>query len=121
MTMLMQWIFPRLVEMMKGKTSQLLCKQNTDMTRQPTEYMPIQETYSPTIHRINQAIRHRAIHPDGKIEPPADVLMQWSNPPAELIEKSASELNALQKAADVKKGKLADFISFEHQLTRIPT
>lgn len=43
----------------------------------PTEYMTIDETYSPGVHRIHQAIRHRAIHPDGEISEPAAVLTKW--------------------------------------------
>ena len=30
----------------------------------PSEYLPIDDTYSPQLHRTQQAIRHRAIHPD---------------------------------------------------------
>ncbi len=43
----------------------------------PTEYMPIDETFSPIVHRVQQAIRHRAIHPDKKITETAEVLLKW--------------------------------------------
>lgn len=39
----------------------------------PAEYMPIDETYSPMVHRVNQAVRHRAVHPGDPVGPPADV------------------------------------------------
>lgn len=49
----------------------------TDEEGKPAEYMPIEETYSPALHRINQAIRKRAIYPDGEISEPAEVLVKW--------------------------------------------
>jgi hypothetical protein len=73
--------------------------------REPIEYMPIEETYSPAVHRIIAAIRNRAIYPDEPIKPPPEVIMQWANPPADLVANAASQLKKLQKAADVKKGK----------------
>jgi ATP-dependent DNA helicase 2 subunit 2 len=66
--------------------------------------MPIEDTYSPLVHRINQAIRRRAVQPDEAVTPPADILIKYSVPPPELVSESASELNKLVAAADVKKG-----------------
>lgn len=43
----------------------------------PTEYMSIEETFSPLVHRVQQEIRHRAIHPDGKVGEVAEVLTKW--------------------------------------------
>jgi ATP-dependent DNA helicase 2 subunit 2 len=40
---------------------------------EPMEYMPIEETYSPMIHRVNQAIRQRAVHPSDAINPPSEM------------------------------------------------
>jgi len=71
---------------------------------QPTEYMTIEETYMPGLHRINQAIRTRAVQPDKPIEDPPEVLVKWSHPPSELVKKSAPKLQKLVEAADVKKG-----------------
>lgn len=73
-------------------------------SREPTEYMPIEDTFAPSVHRIKQAIQQRAINPTKPIGPPAEVLMKWSNPPEQLISKAAPKLKRLQKAADVKKG-----------------
>ncbi|EHK96413.1 putative ATP-dependent DNA helicase II subunit 2 [Glarea lozoyensis 74030] len=70
---------------------------------EPIEYMTMEETYSPTVHRINAAIRNRAIYPDEPIKPPPEVVMKWANPPADLITNAASQLKRLQKVADVKK------------------
>jgi ATP-dependent DNA helicase 2 subunit 2 len=72
---------------------------------QPAEYMQIDDSYSPSVHRINQAIRQRAVHPSDPIAPPAEVLMKWSLPPQELVSASASQLQKLVGAAEVKKGK----------------
>ncbi|KFY63939.1 hypothetical protein V496_03567 [Pseudogymnoascus sp. VKM F-4515 (FW-2607)] len=69
----------------------------------PVEYMAIEDTYSPVLHRINQAIRRRAVQPDEPVQPPPEVLMKYSKPPADLVKASATELEALIKAADVKK------------------
>ncbi|KFX94772.1 hypothetical protein V490_04177 [Pseudogymnoascus sp. VKM F-3557] len=69
----------------------------------PVEYMAIEDTYSPVLHRINQAIRRRAVQPDEPVQPPPEVLMKYSKPPADLVKSSATELEALIKAADVKK------------------
>ncbi|TAQ85878.1 hypothetical protein B7494_g5778 [Chlorociboria aeruginascens] len=70
---------------------------------QPAEYMTIDDTYSPLLHRIDQAIRKRAAKPDDPIEPPADILLKWSNPPSELISKSTLQLEKLITVADVKQ------------------
>jgi ATP-dependent DNA helicase 2 subunit 2 len=72
--------------------------------RQPAEYMSIEDTYAPMVHRINQAIRHRAVRPTEPIPPPADILVKYSLPPSELVSDSAQELSNLVRAADVKKG-----------------
>lgn len=71
------------------------------------EYMTIEDTYSPVLHRINQAIRRRAVKPDEGVTPPADVLTKWANPPPELVSQSNASLERLVKAADLKKGMTA--------------
>ncbi|MCJ1314220.1 ATP-dependent DNA helicase II subunit 2 [Agyrium rufum] len=69
----------------------------------PTEYMPIKETYSPVLHRIDQAIRWRAVHPTGEVPPPYEILTRYSKIPAELVENAQTEIQKLIAAADVKK------------------
>lgn len=69
--------------------------------------MRFDETFSPAIHRINQAIRHRAIYPASEgIEEPAAVLTQWDHPPEELADKSTKKLKKLIAAAAIKKGTI---------------
>lgn len=60
--------------------------------------------YNPTIHRINQAIRARAVDPDAPIGPPAEILLRFSKPPEKIIDKAKSEIKALIDAAEIKKG-----------------
>ena len=74
------------------------------LNRAAKEYMTVDETFSPLLHRINQAISQRAVYPRSPISPPAEVLIKWSNPPAELVKASSSQLNRLAAAAGVKKG-----------------
>ena len=80
-----------------GSISLTLCSE-------PAEYMAIEDTYSPVLHRISQAIRRRAVKPDEGIPPPPDVLTKWSHPPTELVEKSSGQIEKLIRIADVKKG-----------------
>ncbi|CZR54384.1 related to ATP-dependent DNA helicase II, 80 kDa subunit (KU autoantigen protein P86) [Phialocephala subalpina] len=68
----------------------------------PAEYMEVDDTFSPIVHRINQAIRQKAIY-DGDISEPAEILTKWSEPPTELVTINASKLESLIAAADVKK------------------
>jgi ATP-dependent DNA helicase 2 subunit 2 len=66
--------------------------------------MAIEDTYSPVLHRINQAIRWRAAHPSEPIPPVAEILTKYSQPPAELLKASQAQLTRLIETADVKKG-----------------
>lgn len=75
------------------------------LERSHTEYMHIDDTYSPLLHRLNQAIKRRAVRPDEPVQPPAEILIKFSHPPEELVAKSRNKLNELIAAADVKKGK----------------
>ncbi|MCJ1464919.1 X-ray repair cross-complementing protein 5 [Pseudocyphellaria aurata] len=70
----------------------------------PAEYMPMMETYSPILHRIDQAVRWRAVHPNEPIPPPYEVLTRYSQPPDKLVADSKRQLEKLMLAANVKKG-----------------
>jgi ATP-dependent DNA helicase 2 subunit 2 len=67
--------------------------------------MAVEDTYSPIVHRINQAVKLRAIRPNERVQPPAESLVKFSHPPEDLVNESASQLKRLIAAADVKKGK----------------
>ena len=75
----------------------------TDDEGNPTEYMQMTDTYSPVLHRIDQAVRWRAVHPIGEVPPPYEILTRHQHPPEPLIAKSKRQLEKLIAAADVKK------------------
>ena len=66
--------------------------------------MQMTDTFSPVLHRIDQAVRWRAVHPIEPIPPPYDILTKFSKIPADLEEASKPQLATLISAADVKKG-----------------
>lgn len=71
---------------------------------QSTEYAPPDETYTPMLHRINQVIKHRAVHgPETEPPPPPEALIRYSRPPAELLESATTALERVVQAANVKK------------------
>jgi len=61
------------------------------------------DTFSPVLHRIDQAVRWRAVHPTEPIPPPYDILTKFSKIPDDLDTISKSNLIKLMKVADVKK------------------
>ncbi|KAI4189820.1 MAG: hypothetical protein L6R41_001186 [Letrouitia leprolyta] len=69
----------------------------------PSEYMPMTDTFSPVLHRIDQAVRWRAVHPTEPIPPPYEILVRYSRPPEALVSASKRKLEKLMAAADVKK------------------
>ena len=75
---------------------------DVDEDGNPTEYAAIQDTYSPLVHRIDQVVRFRAVHADQPIPPPHAILTKYSHPPAQLVEESKDQLQALKDAADVR-------------------
>ncbi|OCK79803.1 ATP-dependent DNA helicase [Lepidopterella palustris CBS 459.81] len=69
-----------------------------------SEYMPMDETYSPILHRINQIIRWRATHPlENDMPDPPAILLKGSAPPVKLVDKAQPYLKAVMKVGDVKK------------------
>ncbi|GAQ39282.1 ATP-dependent DNA helicase II subunit 2 [Aspergillus niger] len=76
---------------------------DTDENGDPTESLPIDDSFSPVLHRIDSAVRHRAIHPNDPIPPPAPVLTKFSHPPDDLVENSKKYLDKLVAVSDVKK------------------
>ncbi|KXL41555.1 hypothetical protein M433DRAFT_72779 [Acidomyces richmondensis BFW] len=69
----------------------------------PAEYATLDETYSPIIHHLNHAIKHRAIHPDAEPPPIHEILTRYSHPPGGLIKKAHPALQRVIEAAGVKK------------------
>lgn len=72
----------------------------------PAEYAPLEDLYSPIIHRVNQAVRARAVAPEGNIAAVPEILKKYSEPPEMLIKKARPQIDALKKVADLKKGMI---------------
>ena len=72
--------------------------------RNPSGYIPLEESYSPAFHRLTQAVRYRAVHLYEPVPPASEVITKYSKPPEELVEKSLNYLGRLRTTADVKKG-----------------
>lgn len=70
---------------------------------QGEELMAIEETFSPLLHIIEGAVKHRAVHPAAPIPEKPESFLAYSQQPAHLQEASKSILARLIKAADVKK------------------
>ena len=68
-----------------------------------SEYMALEDTYSPLLHRIEQAKRFRAIHPREPIPAIPETLTKYAHPPEDLTLSAKPALQRLMKAADVKK------------------
>lgn len=69
------------------------------------EYAPIDETFNPIIHRVNNAVKMRAAHPDKPVPETPATLLKYASPPDDLIVKIQSRIDTLIRVAEVKKGK----------------
>lgn len=68
------------------------------------EKFAIEDVYSPLLHTLESAIKHRAVHPDeAELQPKSDILLEPSHPPKQLLEHSRKSLRRVIAAADVKK------------------
>ncbi|RPA99664.1 SPOC domain-like protein [Choiromyces venosus 120613-1] len=67
------------------------------------EYATVDETFSPVLHRINQVVRWRAVHPDEPLPPVHEILTKYDHPPESLLEATTDTLKKLIEASDVKK------------------
>ncbi|KAK5990007.1 ATP-dependent DNA helicase II subunit 2 [Cladobotryum mycophilum] len=76
---------------------------DTDEDGKPAEYAPIDEIYNPAIHRVNHAVKHRAVRPDAPVPNIPPILLKFSSPPEDLISKVQSKIDSLIQAAEVKK------------------
>ncbi|RAL10388.1 ATP-dependent DNA helicase 2 subunit KU80 [Aspergillus homomorphus CBS 101889] len=76
---------------------------DTDENGDPVDTLPIEDSFSPVLHRTDSAIRFRAIHSDKPIPPPSETLTKFSNPPQDLVEKSQKQLEKLIAISGVKK------------------
>ncbi|KAJ5208844.1 hypothetical protein N7449_003223 [Penicillium cf. viridicatum] len=70
---------------------------------EPTNDLPIDESFSPLLHRIESAVRYRAVHANDPILDPSERLTEFAHPSEEMIKNSKSHLEKLMSTADVKK------------------
>lgn len=87
---------------MKGK-SRCKTKITLIMSSNPAEYGKIDDIYSPLLHRLDQIVRWRATQDEGVIPEPYAILTKYAVPPADLVEATQSQLNALKAAAKIEK------------------
>ncbi len=69
------------------------------------EQLELDDAYSPALHRINEAIRRRAVYDREEIGPPAEILTRYSHPSDEVVQRAEDSLAELIKTASVKKGE----------------
>ena len=67
------------------------------------EYAPMDETFSPMLHRINQVIKHRAIYTEADVPETYEILLKYSHPPVELVQQSRPALDKVMKAGVLRK------------------
>ncbi|KAK8021465.1 Ku80 [Apiospora arundinis] len=67
------------------------------------EYAPVEDLYCPTLHRINQAVRHRAIYPDQPVPPIPPILLKYAKPDEDMEQAAKTRLEDLIETAEVKK------------------
>ena len=75
-----------------------------DRHRNPTDYLKLEDAFSPVLHHVDQAVRFRASNPLEPVPPPHAILTKYSKPPQELIQTSRHALEKLKLEAAVKKG-----------------
>lgn len=75
------------------------------ISRNPAEFAAIEETYSPVLHRVQQVIRWRAVHPMDEIPPPSEILTKYMKAPEHLLKQAKPFLDAMIVSGDVKRGK----------------
>lgn len=63
------------------------------------------EYFSPMIHRIQQAIKQRAVHPESLVPELPDAIARLTRQPENLQEQSRDILQKLVQKADIKKGR----------------
>ncbi|KAK5275302.1 ATP-dependent DNA helicase yku80, partial [Exophiala xenobiotica] len=76
---------------------------NMSLMDNEEEIMAMEDTFSPVLHRIEGAIKYRAIHGPDKLPDEPEAFKAYREQPKELQERSKVALATLIEAADVKK------------------
>lgn len=116
----MPWTLRTLIMMKKGRILNIdLARPTLELivvNRNPAEYAPLllppsdADLYSPIIHRVNQAVRARAVDPKAPVDDIPPLLLKYSRPPAKLVTGAKREIEELKRAANVKKGEFVCII-----------
>ncbi|KAF2433192.1 SPOC domain-like protein [Tothia fuscella] len=69
----------------------------------PTEYARMEEAFSPKLHRINQALKFRAVNETDEVPPPWESIIRYSNPPTKLLEQAQAAIDDVIRTSDIKK------------------
>ncbi|KAK7615038.1 putative Ku family DNA helicase [Phyllosticta paracitricarpa] len=80
-----------------------LSEAGQDEEGKPAEFAPFEDVYSPVLHRVQQAVRWRAVRPMDDLPPPPNILTRYMYPPEHVLKPATAKLDALIKAADVKR------------------
>jgi ATP-dependent DNA helicase 2 subunit 2 len=67
------------------------------------ELLPMDDTFSPVLHTIEGAVKHRAVHPDKPLPAKPELFATYARQPEHLQEASRPALERLIQAAEVKK------------------
>ncbi|RMZ87463.1 hypothetical protein DV736_g5308, partial [Chaetothyriales sp. CBS 134916] len=67
------------------------------------EAFALDDTFSPALHTIEGAIKHRAIYPQEPTPPKSRTFMAYSQPPENIQEAAQAAVDRVVKAAEVKK------------------
>ncbi len=76
---------------------------NMSLMDDEEEIMAMEDTFSPVLHRIEGAIKYRAIHGPGNLPDEPEAFKAYREQPKELQERSKAALAKLIEAAEVKK------------------
>ncbi|KAL2889122.1 ATP-dependent DNA helicase 2 subunit 2 [Ceratocystis lukuohia] len=69
----------------------------------PAEYITTENSFNPLLHRIKMAVQNRGVYPERPVSGIPPSLIQFSLPADELVASVEKQINALVKAAEVKK------------------
>ncbi|KAG0159283.1 hypothetical protein PDIDSM_6805 [Penicillium digitatum] len=72
---------------------------------EPTDDLPIDESFSPLLHRIESAVRYRAVHPNDPVLDPSERLTEFAQLSVDMVKNSKSHLEKLMSIADTKGRK----------------
>ncbi|RMD40818.1 hypothetical protein DV735_g4309, partial [Chaetothyriales sp. CBS 134920] len=86
-----------------GQASHSHKNEGDEEEEEEEEAFALDDTFSPALHTIEAAIKHRAIYPDDPLPPKPQNFLAYSKPPDHVHEAAQAAIERVIKAADVKK------------------